>query len=157
MHVCWGNWGGTPAYLPDETAKAGEIFDLTRRCGKEPSATASIVPKAYQARINVLNLENCGRRSDDMSGLEVMKAHPLPENLCFWAGVIDVKSTVTETAEQVADRIRRLLQVIPADRLGVTTDCGLILLQRYIAIDKLRALVAGTELVRAELAAQKAA
>jgi 5-methyltetrahydropteroyltriglutamate--homocysteine methyltransferase len=151
VHVCWGNWGGTPAYLPDETAKAGEIFDLTKRRGKEPPATASVVPEVYKLPINVLNLESCGRRSEDMSDLEVMRANPLPDNVSFWAGVIDVKSTVTETAEQVADRIRRLLQVIPADRLGVTTDCGLILLQRYIAIEKLRALVAGTELVRAEL------
>ena len=151
VHVCWGNWGGTPAYLPDDTAKSGEIFDLTQRRGDEPAATASVVPKSYEARIDVLNLENCGRRSDDMSGLDTLRANPLPDNVCFWAGVIDVKSTVTETAEQVAGRIRRLLQVIPADRLGVTTDCGLILLQRYIAIEKLRALVAGTELVRAEL------
>lgn len=151
VHVCWGNWGGTPAYFPDDTARAGEIYDLTQRKGDAPSATASVVPKAYEANINVLNLENCGRRSDDMSGLDVLKANPLPANVNFWAGVIDVKSTITETAEQVAGRIRRLLQVVPADRLGVTTDCGLILLQRYIAIDKLRALVAGTEIVRAEL------
>jgi len=154
VHVCWGNWGGTPAYLPDDTAQAGEVFDLSKRRGQSPSATASVVPKAYEANIQVLNLENCGRRSDDMSGLDVFKQHPLPENVNFWAGVIDVKSTITETAEQVADRIRRLLKVIPADRLGVTTDCGLILLQRYIAIDKLHALVQGTDIVRAELAEQ---
>ena len=148
VHVCWGNWGGTPAYMPDETASAGEIFDLTQRKGPEPSATASVVPKSYEANISVLNLENCGRRSDDLSGLDVMKNHPLPDNVSFWAGVIDVKSTITETAEQVAERIERLLEYIPADRLGVTTDCGLILLQRYIAVDKLHALVAGTEIVR---------
>lgn len=157
VHVCWGNWGGTPAYLPDDTAKPGDVFDLSKRRGAAPSATASVVPKAYQANIQVLNLENCGRRSDDMSGLDVLEANPLPNNVCFWAGVIDVKSTITETAEQVADRIRRLLKVIPADRLGVTTDCGLILLQRYIAVDKLHALVQGTELVRKELADQKVA
>ena len=23
VHVCWGNWGGTPAYMPDDTAGAG--------------------------------------------------------------------------------------------------------------------------------------
>jgi methionine synthase II (cobalamin-independent) len=157
VHVCWGNWGGTPAYLPDDTAKAGEIFDLTKRRGKEPPATASVVPMVYKTNINVLNLESCGRRDDDMSDLNILKTHPLPDNICFWAGVIDVKSTITETAEQVADRIRRLLQVVPAERLGVTTDCGLILLQRYIAIDKLHALVQGTELVRAELAKKAAA
>jgi 2-hydroxypropyl-CoM lyase len=150
-HVCWGNWGGTPAYMPDETASAGEIFDLTERRGAEPTATESVVPKSYEANIDVLNLESCGRRSDDLSGLDVMKNHPLPANMMFWAGVIDVKSTITETAEQVADRIHRLLEYIPADRLGVTTDCGLILLQRYIAVDKLHALVAGTEMVRRSL------
>lgn len=150
-HVCWGNWGGTPAYMPDETAAAGEIFDLTQRKGEAPSATASIIPKAYEGNMDVLNLENCGRRSDDLSGLDVIKSHPLPANMMFWAGVIDVKSTITETADQVADRIFRLLEYIPAEKLGVTTDCGLILLQRYIAIDKLHALVAGTEIVRQKL------
>jgi 5-methyltetrahydropteroyltriglutamate--homocysteine methyltransferase len=155
VHVCWGNWGGTPAYYPDETASSGEIFDLTKRVGSAPSATASIIPKAYEANISVLNLENCGRRSDDLSGLEVIKANPLPAHVDFWAGVIDVKSTITETAEEVASRIRKLLQYIPADRLGVTTDCGLILLQRYIAKDKIYAMVEGAKIVRAELAAKK--
>lgn len=152
VHVCWGNWGGTPAYFPDDTAAAGDIFDLTKRKGEAPSATRSVVPKSYEAHIDVLNLENCGRRSDDLSGLDVLKEHPLPPNVSFWAGVIDVKSTITETADQVAGRIRRLLEIVPADRLGVTTDCGLILLQRYIAQEKLHALVAGTNIVRAELA-----
>lgn len=157
-HVCWGNWGGTPAYYPDETAEAGDIFDLSQRQGKEPNATSSVIPKSYEAKLDVLNLESCGRRSDDLSGLDVLKEHPLPENISFWAGVIDVKSTICETADQVASRIRRLLEFVPADQLGVTTDCGLILLQRYIAQDKLRALVAGTEIVRQELQlAQQAA
>lgn len=158
-HVCWGNWGGTPAYYPDDTAAAGEIFDLTKRKADatKATATASVVPKSYEANINVLNLESCGRRSDDLSGLDVLRKHPLPDNVSFWAGVIDVKSTITETAEDVAGRIRRLLEFIPANRLGVTTDCGLILLQRYIAQDKLHALVAGTNIVRDELAKAKRA
>jgi methionine synthase II (cobalamin-independent) len=153
VHVCWGNWGGTPAYYPDETAASGEVFDLSKRVGEAPAATASVVPKSYEAKINVLNLENCGRRADDLSGLEVMKANPLPANVDFWAGVIDVKSTICETAEQVAQRIEKILPYVPANRLGVTTDCGLILLQRYIAKDKLHALVEGTKLVRAKLGA----
>ena len=159
VHVCWGNWGGTPAYYPDDTAKAGDIFDLTKRKSdaSAPSATRSIVPKAYGAHFDVLNLESCGRRDDDLSGIDAFKEFPLPPNVDFWAGVIDVKSTITETAEQVADRIRKLLRVIPAERLGVTTDCGLILLQRYIAKDKLHAMVEGVEIVRNELAKSKAA
>jgi len=101
--------------------------------------------------MDVLNLEIGGRRRD-LSGLAVLKQHPLPKHLQFWAGVIDVKSTITETAEEVAERIRRILDYVPADQLGLTTDCGLILLQRYIALGKLRAMVAGTQLVRSELA-----
>ena len=67
-------------------------------------------------------------------------------------------TTRSRSRPATASRIRRLLEVIPADRLGVTTDCGLILLQRYIAVDKLHALVQGTNLVRQELAsARKAA
>jgi 5-methyltetrahydropteroyltriglutamate--homocysteine methyltransferase len=152
VHVCWGNWGGTPAYYADDTGKPGEIYDLAKRKdnAKAPAATRAIVPKAYEANFNVLNLENCGRRIDDMSGLDAFKEFPLPDNVDFWAGVIDVKSTITETATQVADRINNLLKVIPAERLGVTTDCGLILLQRYIAQDKLHALVEGVKLVRAQ-------
>jgi Cobalamin-independent synthase, Catalytic domain len=86
-----------------------------------------------------------------MSGLDAFKEFPLPANVDFWAGVIGGKSTITETAQQVVDRINALLRVIPAERLGVTTDCGLILLQRYIAQDKLHALVEGTKLVRERL------
>ena len=63
-----------------------------------------------------------------------------------------MKSTITETAEEVADRIRQVMSAVPADQLGLTTDCGLILLQRYIAVDKLHALAAGAQIVRNELA-----
>jgi methionine synthase II (cobalamin-independent) len=151
-HVCWGNWGGTPAYLPDQTAQPGEIFDLTRRKGPTPGDSTFVIPTAYQAKMDVLNLEIGGRRRD-LSGLgEILQQHPLPKHIQFWAGVIDVKSTITETAEEVADRIRQVLQYVPADQLGLTTDCGLILLQRYIAVDKLHALVAGAQVVRNELA-----
>ncbi len=158
VHVCWGNWGGTPGFYSDETGKAGEVYNLTKRKEqpKAPDATRAIIPKAYEAHINVLNLENCGRRVDDMSGLDAFKEFPLPPNVDFWAGVIDVKTTIAETAAQVADRITALLKVIPAERLGVTTDCGLILLQRYIAQDKLHALVEGAKLARERLK-QKAA
>ena len=67
------------------------------------------------------------------------------------AGVIDVKSTITETAGEVADRIRQCLEYVPAERLGLTTDCGLVMLQRMTAQNKLRALAEGAAIVRAEL------
>ena len=151
VHVCWGNWGGTPAYFPDETAQAGEIFDLTKRVGDGAVGDGDGGPEVLRGQHR--RAQPGELRAPLRRPLRPRRDQepPAPDNVMFWAGVIDVKSTITETAEQVADRINRLLEYVPADKLGVTTDCGLILLQRYIAIDKLHALVAGTELVRQKL------
>ena len=67
------------------------------------------------------------------------------------AGVVDVKSFYPESAAQVPDRIRRLLQYVPAERLWLNPDCGLNHSARWVAAAKLRALVAGTSMVRTEL------
>ena len=100
------------------------------------------------AHIDALNYEVGRTGPDDLK--------PLAENNWdkpFVAGVIDVKSTVTETADQVADRIRQVLEYVPAERLGLSTDCGLINLPRMIANGKLRALADGAAIVRASLTA----
>jgi 5-methyltetrahydropteroyltriglutamate--homocysteine methyltransferase len=66
-------------------------------------------------------------------------------------GVIDLNDRNVETPHQVAMRIRAALDVVPAERLIVTPDCGMKYLSRDVAFGKLRALVAGADLVRAEL------
>jgi 5-methyltetrahydropteroyltriglutamate--homocysteine methyltransferase len=71
----------------------------------------------------------------------------------FIAGVIDVKSVEIEQADQVAGRMRNCLAVVPPERLGLSTDCGLINLPRRVAQAKLRSLVEGANIVRAELTA----
>jgi 5-methyltetrahydropteroyltriglutamate--homocysteine methyltransferase len=67
-------------------------------------------------------------------------------------GVLDLGAPDVETAEQVADRIRRGLQYIPADRLIPAPDCGMKYLPRERAFGKLQALAAGAAIVRRELA-----
>ncbi|MGH8573793.1 MAG: cobalamin-independent methionine synthase II family protein, partial [Gammaproteobacteria bacterium] len=59
------------------------------------------------------------------------------------------------TAEEVADRIRQVLEYVPAERLGLSTDCGLINLPRMLAASKLRALADGAALIREELAGKQ--
>ncbi|MGH3934650.1 MAG: 2-hydroxypropyl-CoM lyase, partial [Pseudonocardiaceae bacterium] len=59
------------------------------------------------------------------------------------------------TAEEVADRIRQVLEYVPAERLGLSTDCGLINLPRMLAASKLRALADGAALIREELASKQ--
>jgi 5-methyltetrahydropteroyltriglutamate--homocysteine methyltransferase len=68
------------------------------------------------------------------------------------AGVVDVKGFQEETAESVARRIRRVLQVCPVDKLTLNPDCGFGWSPRYMCNQKLRGLVAGAMLVRTEVA-----
>ena len=66
-------------------------------------------------------------------------------------GVLDLGSSEVETAEIVAERIRRALTVVAPERLMVAPDCGMKYLPRERAFRKLEAMVAGARLVRAEL------
>jgi 5-methyltetrahydropteroyltriglutamate--homocysteine methyltransferase len=65
------------------------------------------------------------------------------------AGVIDVKNSHVETADEVAARIDAILATgAPAERLTLVPDCGFSQTARHLAVPKLRALVAGRDLVR---------
>jgi 5-methyltetrahydropteroyltriglutamate--homocysteine methyltransferase len=81
-------------------------------------------------------------------GLEVLRALPSKK---IMVGVIDLGSADIETADVVAARIRRALEVLPPERLVVAPDCGMKYLARNVAFGKLVAMVRGTEIVRAEL------
>jgi 5-methyltetrahydropteroyltriglutamate--homocysteine methyltransferase len=64
-------------------------------------------------------------------------------------GVLDLGSDEPESAEQVAVRIRRALDVVPPERLIVAPDCGMKYLSRELAFRKLQAMVAGARLADA--------
>jgi 5-methyltetrahydropteroyltriglutamate--homocysteine methyltransferase len=149
VHTCWGNYSGTPGYFPDEDEREFGAWVLDHRPAHAaaPDRGHGIFPHVLDANIDALNYEVGRTGPDDLK--------PLLDNNWtkpFVAGVIDVKSTVTETADEVADRIRQVLEFVPAERLGLSTDCGLINLPRMVAASKLRALADGAALVRDELA-----
>jgi 5-methyltetrahydropteroyltriglutamate--homocysteine methyltransferase len=66
-------------------------------------------------------------------------------------GVIDLGDMTVETPQVVAERIRRALPHVAAERIIVAPDCGMKYLPREVAFAKLQAMVAGTKIVRAEL------
>jgi 5-methyltetrahydropteroyltriglutamate--homocysteine methyltransferase len=66
-------------------------------------------------------------------------------------GIIDVKSYYVETAEDVAERVRRCLQFAPAEQLAFAPDCGLSQTARWAARQKLVNMVEGVRMVRKEL------
>ncbi len=66
-------------------------------------------------------------------------------------GVVSNGDLEVEAPALVAERIRRALEFVPPERLMPAPDCGMKYLPRDVAFAKLRALVAGAEIVRAEL------
>jgi len=68
-------------------------------------------------------------------------------------GVIDHHMLQVETPEEVAAFIRRALEHIPAERLVISSDCGMGRegMSRKHAFFKMVALVLGTNIVRREL------
>ncbi len=65
------------------------------------------------------------------------------------AGVIDVKNSHVETADEVAGRIRAILETgVPPERLTLVPDCGFSQTARHLTVAKLTSLVAGRDLVR---------
>lgn len=149
VHLCVGNYRGGRGYRPDSTAVPGEgAFDLHARHG-ESLVYESVIPKVYEANIDILNLQVI--EEADFSVLKALQKHPLPAGIDFVAGVVDPKSTYVETPGEIADRIGRVLDVVPAERVGLTTGCGLKNLPRLTAYQKIRSLADGAKLARQRL------
>ena len=125
LHVCYGNRYARPSWEGH--------YDF-------------LFPAVKAARVDQIVLEFARKGLDD---LRLIGQYEWDRWLGF--GVIDVKSPEVEPASLVAARIRRALEYMPADRLMINPDCGLRHLTPEVARRKLRALVSGTAMVRAEL------
>jgi 5-methyltetrahydropteroyltriglutamate--homocysteine methyltransferase len=69
-------------------------------------------------------------------------------------GVLDLNDMAIESPDTVAQRIRRALPYVKAEDIIVAPDCGMKYLPREVASGKMRAMVEGAKLMRAELAAR---
>ena len=125
VHVCFGNNAGRP--MGDR--RMGPLRDAIDRL-----------------ECSQLMLEFANR---EMADLDILK--DLSAKFEIGAGVIDVKNFYVEAPELVAERIGQCLEVMPAEKLSVTSDCGFSALPRYIARQKLVAMVEGAKLARERL------
>ena len=127
-HFCLGNaWGN-------------------RMKGMTAGGYGRILHRYAAARVDQFVLDFACREMEDAALLS-----DLPADKTVAAGVIDVRSLEIEPPEQVAERIRKVLAHLEPERVWITTDCGMKQLPRTCAVQKLRSLVAGTEIVRREL------
>jgi 5-methyltetrahydropteroyltriglutamate--homocysteine methyltransferase len=66
-------------------------------------------------------------------------------------GIVDVKSSWVEPADEIVARVRHFLGFAPPERLSLSTDCGLSQTARWAARGKLATLCTGVAIVREEL------
>ena len=74
------------------------------------------------------------------------RLHPIR---CMFGGW--VRADFCCSGKDIAARVRRCLEYVPADRLVLAPDCGLSQTARWAARRKLQALSAGAALVRKTL------
>jgi 5-methyltetrahydropteroyltriglutamate--homocysteine methyltransferase len=124
-HLCFGNYKG-------------------RAVG--PRRYAPMFPDFLELEVDEIHLEMASREFAELQIIaEIAEQHDVS------VGLIDVKSYSIETAEDVAERVRRCLEYVSPEKLSVAPDCGLSQTARWAARQKLQNMVRGVRQVRAEL------
>ncbi|MFC3229806.1 cobalamin-independent methionine synthase II family protein [Marinibaculum pumilum] len=121
VHLCFGNYGG-------QTIQKGGWG-------------------ALMAYLNALHTDHivmeCAHRP--LEELEVFR--DLRPEIGLGLGVVDIKSTVVESADSIAHQIERAEGLLGEGRVRyIHPDCGFWMLKRSIADAKIRALTAGRDL-----------
>ncbi|MBM3836462.1 MAG: cobalamin-independent methionine synthase II family protein [Verrucomicrobia bacterium] len=118
LHLCFGNYGG-------QTIQQGSWKRL--------------IQFMNQLRVDHVVLEMARREPQEIESLR-----ELDPRIGIGLGVIDIKSTVVESADTVARRIETAEKILGEGRVRyVHPDCGFWMLKRSVADRKMRALVAG--------------
>ena len=128
-HTCWGNPAG-------------------QRLFKTQPSYASAIDYLNRLDADVITFECASMGGTD---LEVIGKGIRDKKVAI--GVVDHHILQVETPDQVADLIRRALKHVPAERLVLSTDCGMGRegMSRRHAFYKMVAIVLGTNIVRREL------
>ena len=135
MHVCWGNYEGPHDY------------DI---------ALQKIVDTVISARPSTILFEGANPRHEHE--WTVWRDAKLPDDKILAPGVIDTCSNYVEHPELIAQRLQRFIDIVGADRVIASTDCGFGTFAGYGKIDpqvtwkKLRALREGADIAAKALA-----
>jgi 5-methyltetrahydropteroyltriglutamate--homocysteine methyltransferase len=110
----------------------------------ERPAGYNFLPEFAGCHVHQISIETA------QSGLDTAILEPLRGKTII-LGVLDLSNPEVETPQTVAERIRRGLEHVDADKVVVAPDCGLKYLPREVAFGKMKAMVDGAAIVRAEL------
>jgi 5-methyltetrahydropteroyltriglutamate--homocysteine methyltransferase len=118
-------------------------FGYAARVKSKPSGY-SFLAELERANVDQISIETA------QPNLDCSVLAKLPSK-AIMLGVLDLGAPTAETPELVAERIRRALAHVPAERLVVAPDCGMKYLPRDLAFAKMKAMVDGAALVRREV------
>ena len=122
LHLCFGNYGGQ---VIQTRGRYDQLIDFIN-----------------MLHVDHVLLELAHRGPEELAAIKDIKPA-----IGIGLGVVDVKTTVIESADDIARAIDRAEKVLGPGRLRyVTTDCGLWMHRRSVADGKMRALVQGRDL-----------
>jgi 5-methyltetrahydropteroyltriglutamate--homocysteine methyltransferase len=101
LHLCWGNFAGP------------HVHDIPLR---------DIVDIALQANVGALSFEASNPRH--AHEWKVFRDIELPAGLVLIPGVIDSCTTYVEHPDVVAERLEHFVDLVGAERVMASTDCG---------------------------------
>ena len=121
VHLCFGNYGGQSI----QHGTWGQLINY----------------------LNALHVDHIVMETAHRPPEELAVFRDLRPEIGFGLGVIDIKVTEIETADEIARLIARASDVLGAERIKyIHPDCGFWMLKRNIADGKIRALVKGRDL-----------
>lgn len=123
-HMCFGNFKGRPVGY---------------------RSIKPMIPDFLHLSVDEIHIEMANR---EFAEIELLK--PFAEKMDVSVGVVDVKNYYIETPQDVAERIERCLQYVPAEKLSVAPDCGLSQTARWAARQKLVNMVKGAKMARGD-------
>ncbi|MFT5114082.1 MAG: 5-methyltetrahydropteroyltriglutamate--homocysteine methyltransferase [Parasphingorhabdus sp.] len=115
MHMCCGY----PGHLDDED-----------HLKADPESYFQLAAAIDETTIQQVSIEDA-HCLNDLSLLELYK------DTAVILGVVAVASSRVESVGEITDRLRNALDHIDADRLVAAPDCGLLMLERKLAMRKL--------------------
>jgi 5-methyltetrahydropteroyltriglutamate--homocysteine methyltransferase len=121
VHLCFGNYGGQSI---------------------QKGTWGKLIGYLNALHVDHIVMETAHRPPDELAVFRDLRP-----DIGFGLGVVDIKSTEIETADQVARAIERAEDVLGDGRVKyIHPDCGFWMLKRSIADGKIRALVQGRDL-----------
>jgi 5-methyltetrahydropteroyltriglutamate--homocysteine methyltransferase len=105
-----------------------------------------IYPEILDMPVHEYDLELA---NGDYEQLDVFKEPAFRKDLAL--GVVDVHDSEVETVAEIKDNIRKGLELVPPERLTVSPDCGLKLLPREVAYQKMENMATAAREIEAEL------